>query len=189
MEAIRSPREDEKAPGRPPPSPRNLLAKKEAAAEQAAAELLREEDEAAARANKKRRPKKKKKKRRGAATAAAEPDEAKADGPAAATVDEPEAKEDASPALERLTLADESNDAEETMAPAPADATESPTIAAPEGAAIAATQRPKKTNLLATWQREREEAAMRPVPPAFDSTRRGSWPSSRIWTSSTTRKG
>ena len=108
----------------------------------------------------------------GAATAAAEPDEAKADGPAAATVDEPEAKEDASPALERLTLADESNDAEETMAPAPADATESPTIAAHEGAAIAATQRPKKTNLLATWQREREEAAMRPVPPAFDSTRR-----------------
>ena len=49
---------------------------------------------------------------------------------------------------------------------------ESPTIAAPEGAAIAATQRPMKANLLATWQREREEAAMRPVPPAFDSTRR-----------------
>jgi hypothetical protein len=138
--------------------------------EQAAAELLREEDAAAARANKKKKTKKKKKKRRGAATA--ESDEAKADGPAAAAVDEPETKEDASPALERLTLADESNVAEETMAPAPADATESPTIAAPEGAAIAATQRPKKTNLLATWQREREEAAMRPVPPAFDSTRR-----------------
>ena len=137
--------------------------------EQAAAELLREEDEAA-QAKKKKKTKKKKKKRRGAATA--EPDEAKADGPAAAAVDEPETKEDASPALERLTLADESNDAEETMAPAPADATESPTIAAHEGAAIAATQRPKKTNLLATWQREREEAAMRPVPPAFDSTRR-----------------
>ena len=82
------------------------------------------------------------------------------------------AKENASPALERLTLADEPINAEETMAPAPADAAESPTIAAPEGAAIAATQRPKKTNLLATWQREREEAAMRPVPPAFDSTRR-----------------
>ena len=58
------------------------------------------------------------------------------------------------------------------MPPAPADVAESPTIAAPEGAAITAAQRPKKTNLLATWQREREEAAMRPVPPAFDSTRR-----------------
>ena len=88
----------------------------------------------AARANKKKKTKKKKKKRRGAATA--ESDEAKADGPAAAAVDEPETKEDASPALERLTLADEPINAEETMAPAPADATESPTIAAPEGAAI-----------------------------------------------------
>ena len=63
--------------------------------------------------------------------------------------------------LERLALADE-----------PTDAAESPTIAAPEGAAIAATKRPMEANLLATWQREREEAAMRPVPPAFDSTRR-----------------
>ena len=117
---------------------------KTAHAERAATELLREEDDEAAARAKRAKKRKAKKKRRGAATAY---DEVKAEELTAATINEPEAKEDDSLDLERLTLEAGPNDA------APVDAVESPTTAAPETAR----------------RHDVARSPPRPVPPAFDS--------------------